>query len=217
MIICPQHKLVYLAPPKTGSTAIVDLLLSRQFGGKKLGKPAMSHHDVVWQPRFKHWFSFVSVRNPYRRMISLWQFSVMRVNQTKRDKFTNFFSTIFNSDDHSFDAFMNSATVHNCSKSVWRCHWQQYKFSKPIDAVVYQERLNEDIKKIPGLSSVELKKVNTSCPLIKPWYEYYEPEHVDKVRSWFAIDFDKFSYNPNFDECVNGNYFANSLSCDSDC
>lgn len=215
MIICPKYQLVYLAPPKTGSTAVKNLLLSRKFGGKRLGRPVFAHHDVVWQPRFNHWFTFITVRQPYRRMISMWQFSLMRLSKPTQDKFSGFFNTIFESEDRSFSAFINSKTVHDCSQAVWRYNWHLYKFNKPVDLVVYQENLNNDIKKVPCLANEELSVVNTSKILDKPWYEYYTPEAVDKVKEWFAVDFQRFNYNTNFDECANGRYFKTSVCSDT--
>lgn len=216
MIICPKHKLVYLAPPKTGSTAVKNLLMSRKFGGKMLGRPSMAHHDVIWQPRFKHWFSFLTVRQPYRRMISMWQFGLMRIAKVETDKFTTFFSTIFKEQDYSFTGFMNSVAVHECSQTVWRYNWHLYKFNKPVDLVVYQENLNNDIKKVPCLANENLSITNTSKILEKPWHEYYTPEAIDKVKTWFAVDFQRFNYNANFDECVNGKYFASISRSDTD-
>jgi len=204
MIICPKHKLVYLAPPKTGSTAVKTLLMSRRFGGRILGRPEFAHHDVVWQPRFQDWTIFISVRNPYRRMISMWQFSLMRYHKRRRDKFTDFFSTIFPTDDHSFTAFMNSQTVLNCSQSVWRYAWQLHKLQKPVDYVLYQERLGEDLRKIPQFAGERLKQVNTSCSMELPWYKLYTPDAIAKVKTWYAVDFERFGYNPEFQACVDG-------------
>ncbi len=69
MVISHEHKFVYLAPEKTGSTSIA-LLLEDQFGGEVMGYSAYPRHDCFVPEEFSNYFTFISVRNPYDRFFS---------------------------------------------------------------------------------------------------------------------------------------------------
>ena len=75
MIVSHELKYVYIAVPKTGSSAM-NTLLTSHFAGEQLGP----HHLTVIPQECKDYFVFTGVRNPYCRIKSLWKHARRFVN-----------------------------------------------------------------------------------------------------------------------------------------
>ena len=69
MLYNNELKAIYLAPPKTG-TRSMNLVLHNQYKFKQYKAP---HFDKI-PNQFKDYYSFITVRNPYDRIVSTWWF-----------------------------------------------------------------------------------------------------------------------------------------------
>ena len=85
MVICERQKLLYLAPPKTGSISIVKALTTPEFGGYVFDNKA-NHHNTVWEDRFKDWFIFITARHPYTKAVSFWRFACNQAMNRRRNE-----------------------------------------------------------------------------------------------------------------------------------
>ena len=216
MIICDQHRLLYLAPPKTGSLSIIQKLERVEpFNGHRGSNPAHAHHNSEWRARFKDYFICMSIRHPYTRMLSLWRFANKHIRLGNRPKelipigWDAFWHKQFGKKEMTFDRFLNvNAKTNNYMRNVWSMRWHVKRMRKPIDAYIRQEHFEEDLTKIKLFKGIDFGHLNKGDEQEKLWYEYFEPRHVAKVQDFWGGDFELFGYNRNFKECSEGKLFV---------
>jgi hypothetical protein len=215
MIVCERHRLLYLAPPKTGSVTVIKQLEDKPpFYGKRYNNDE-AHHDTVWHPRFNDFYVFITVRHPYARMLSLWRFALTQVNRVRRGEQGNnwltWWSSIFPGELPTFREFIYHPELESRMRNVWCCNWHLNVIQKPVDAVVYQENYQEGMRQIPHLKNIDFSVKQNAGPKLDPgkvWYDYFDADIVLRVQDLWGKDFDRFGYNRGFEGCKAGKLFS---------
>ncbi len=101
MIVCEELKLIYVDVPKTGSVT-VDTILKEHFNGKLINnsKNGQTKHMRTVPGKYAYYRRMATVRHPYARMISQYNYNVENGNL---DKVAAEFKVVIS----SFDDFLN--------------------------------------------------------------------------------------------------------------
>jgi|LSQX01.2.fsa_nt_gb hypothetical protein len=74
MVISHRYQFIYFAPKKTGSTSLTHVLC-KEFEAETYGKgSADGRHDMVWPSEWRRYTTFATVRNPFTRFLSMYNF-----------------------------------------------------------------------------------------------------------------------------------------------
>lgn len=194
----------YMEIPRTGTTTLTKVLRNR--------------FSAACAPYAKHWpilppqsflaskpLSLVSVRNPYSRAVSCWQFftvpgSISFLDWTFQRLKCGFFDVQIEARPQSF----------------WYdlCQW---------DHVIRQEHINEDFQKflaglgdsvkqitLPVLNATNSEwtnRLNKKTSRDRPWQEYYCDKAKENVLELYQADFSSLStyYSTSFPDCLDKN------------
>jgi hypothetical protein len=193
MIVSKKHKFVYLRPPRTASGTIVKTL-SQYYETK--GIEGDLPHQTVWKPEFDGFFTFISIRNPFPRMVSLWK------QMTAKD-------TILLQWVHEITrlegkiSFQDYVTHPALQAELRRRRCAAYTVGVPkIDALIHHGRLKQELSALPfvHLRSLNIMSKHQS-KYTRPWKEEYTPELVKRVQELWEEDFDTFEYSTNIEDC----------------
>ena len=210
MIVSHSKKIVYLAPPKTGSTSIRKLLLREPFNAEIVGDH--HHHDVVWTPNLRDYNHFITVRHPYSRMYSLWRMACWSRELYKQDPnncsgaWRGWYDW-FPKRPPTLDEFVRSKVGRPPRvdfRRQWRCSWHLEQIPKEIPVVVVRlENFYEDLQQVEPLRDnlhhvVHANKNLDKSP--KHWSEVVTPEHAERIRELWREDFDRFGYTESVEE-----------------
>lgn len=171
MVVSHEHKFVYYAPPKTGTTSTEDILENR-FGSVLVGNtPNRSlRHQVYYLEELKDYFAFVSVRNPFSRLISAYNYS--------------------SRPDESLHDWMQGITPDPIAESLFF-----NGRSLRIDAIIRMESLQEDFNRLPF---VKEKVVLPFLNMVKKSKIRSLPRvAMNFVRKRYYYDFKIFGYDPS--------------------
>jgi hypothetical protein len=80
LIVSDTHQFVYVAPPKTASTSLHNLFEKDEWSGDYVWRTGEQHRTMM-PKRVADYLTWAVVRNPYRRLASLW---VMSQRETQR-------------------------------------------------------------------------------------------------------------------------------------
>lgn len=188
MIISFRHKFIYLAVPKTASISIRAAL--EPHGAVTVGyacenDPAIAHHEFITPPEFSSYFTFASVRNPYRRALSEYLYC-----QHTPPNYLHALSMALDFPDWLF----------YCIARNKRKTQSEMLDGLRIDAIVKcGHDLAAQLRALPPLAGLDinLPTENTST-YERPWREYYTGETVQLVKKWAAKDFVAFGYSNDF-------------------
>lgn len=212
MIICNTQRIIYLAPPKTGTGSIVGVLKQRPYRGV-FQDYTQGYHNTIWEERFRDWFIFITTRHPYTRAVSYWQWvqrqvRIIKNNPTKNAVNCQFWARAYNYNIPSFTEFWDVFSHKHEQITTWRASWHLEQIPRPVDKIVYQERLLQEFTSIPAFAGRQLGRAHRNPPSKQPWHSYYTPELIARVHDHWGPDFAAFGYNPNFDDCVQGHYWV---------
>jgi hypothetical protein len=181
MLISHLYQFVYFAPTKTGSTSISSVLMdnfvAEEFAVDEESEKTTRH--AMWFPKeFEHYTTFASVRNPFTRALSLYNF------------FKEPHETIWEFADR------------RQSRSVYEWLWPEQRWSdRPIpegcvpvrlDNFVRLESLSDDFHNLPFVDQ------EVVFPHYTPSYKTrvaYPPLLQDLVRETCREDFELFGYD----------------------
>lgn len=178
MIYSDYYKYVYYAPQRTG-TSTIHKTLNKYYESQCLkGKHSMLRPPHTWD-----YFTFVSVRNPYLRFMSIYNFLIGRTLVL-----------------YGFERAIN-----------WWLPISKRLEGIRVDQLVRTESLEEDFKKLPfvdNLPSLVIPKLNVS----KPFLIGVTKKQRDAIIKKFRRDFKEYNYDPDdcpltlfnkFEECLN--------------
>ena len=211
MIISHQHKFIFIAIPKTGTTSIETAL-------DPLAQPCMltgakesvdyhnlSKHDKLNQVKniinIDGYFSFCFVRNPwarhlgtyfyYHKMIKFWD-----ENPQKKTKWKGVYNAYLKTLS-GCDAYPD--WVKKIHSQGWaECDsWEpcQFSWASEIDFIGRVENLQEDFNTVCdkiGIPHQQLPHKNKSSH--KHYTEYYDDETREIVAQKYAQDIERFGY-----------------------
>jgi chondroitin 4-sulfotransferase 11 len=193
MIINDDHKFVFIATTKTGSSAIESLLSSYDTGQKitSLMGSYNKHAPLLYikkeYPCIRNYFKFAFVRNPYDWVVSWYFYRKPRKNEnnTKNISFKKWLmdknSTAYN--ETGIGLTMSQLDIVSGDKEC------------KMDFIGRFENLQEDFNTVCdkiGIPRQELPHKNKSKH--KHYTEYYDDETKQIVAEKYAKDIEYFGY-----------------------
>jgi hypothetical protein len=189
MIVCIQHKVVFIAVPKTGTRSIYDIL-QKEYGGK-----LHKEHETTVPRQYQDFFTFCVTRNPYDRACSAYWSTCHRAK-----------------DQYGYLRKFDAKGLPNTLESFLVCikeqqhplEYPQYRFheNNRFDVVLRFESLRQDFAELPFIKKeTELPVINPTTqraahnPNIRPsWKEMITPTTGQMINDFFAKDFELFGY-----------------------
>jgi len=193
MLVSHEHKIICLAVPKTGSTSLHHAL-ARQLGirfAMKNGSPALYHLTaedaarIMGPFKFRSYFSFAFIRNPYDRMVSLYHDFRDQRGAIRSATLAEFLK----------DEFLArwQADIHFRPQSFFLCNQQGvmvsklYRYEDGLSAAM--EEVSERTKTTPNAPG-HARKSNRG-----DWRDYFtDPALCTIVEEAYAQDFDLLGY-----------------------
>ena len=202
---------VYYVPPKTASTSIIAGLQAIY----PQAKVQYDKHGIYSTPTLEKMYAFTSVRNPYSRIVSLWQFF---------------------EHDTPFGMFVGSERLANFTNKLWHClpqsWWMHARHGREFDFVVRFEHLDLDFASLcKQLHQIAYDRYKSDMHLVlpsklshlnktgewtnvrgvavkrdRPWWEYYEGTRGERdasiVRELYSSDFRIFNYSDRLEDAI---------------
>lgn len=192
MIISHRHKFIYLAPVKTGTTSI-EQVLSGRFNafcyqqwiedGVKTTLSGRGKHVIHVPKRYEDYFVFCSVRNPYTRLIS--QFRWWKQNKKETKNFKWFLEKILPMADRSLYIQLRQDDSYIPPKNCVHIN---------IDTFIKLENLTKDFANLPFvvgfIKMPYLNKKEARFNKIR-----YTKETSKWVQKYRHMDFELFNYS----------------------
>jgi hypothetical protein len=210
MIVSDKFKVIYAAPPKTGSSTIRHIMMGDKFEGY-ISDKQHAHHNTYLIEGKQDYFHFMTVRHPYIRAYSFWRFMCLQSRSDNKlgNFYSDFWASLFPQDKEfpPFSQWLREGPTNTELRSwffetfrrQWCCSWHR-KMLKGLQVhVVHLENFREELSQVPGFEGIgELEKLNTTGTSARPWYEEYEPGDVSRLRALWGRDFKQFGYEHNF-------------------
>ena len=185
MFVNNKNKWLYISTPKGGTHTLYEML--SYFGGSRYGK----FHNRVLDHQHKNYFKFTSVRNPFKRAISVWH--SLAFCEPYKSKF-GLKETSF----RYFSEWLLEKNKNNYKDTNWSLiRSQKYGYNNiKFDLILQIENLKNDFKKLPFVNK-EIKIINpftTRKERSKEWFEYYEGNSQENIYECWKDDFLEYHY-----------------------
>jgi hypothetical protein len=169
--------------PKTGGTTI-EMLLFNDSNYRRVRAPLSCHRDIGAYGLFYSFYIFTFVRNPYTRLVSIYNYYRHNGNGTKED------SNMVD-DDTSLEDFLEKYSDKNLSHlRTQKSFLSNVNF---IDFIGRFENFEIDLGKVLKHCSLE----HLAIPKLRVTeYDDYtlSPKLVDRINEIYGIDFEFFNY-----------------------
>jgi len=185
-----KFKYVFIAIPKTGTRSIYNVL-RREFEGHLI-----RDHEKKIPEKFKGWFSFTVIRNPYERLVSAWWSTTQRGVDPK-----GFIKRL--KGNASFENFCKNLPSLETVRSAPHLTPQFQWLNNDFDKIIEYENLEEEWLKLPfNENKVQLIHINSTRKLEgernkivrKHYTEYLNPTIIDIINKFYAKDFKQLNY-----------------------
>ena len=215
-ILIEKNKIIYFFIPKSGSTSI-KVQLAKELGMyNDEGIPKGIHNPVQFpfpfadlkelSTTYKDYFKFTIVRNPWSRLVSCYKNKIQPIGTNNSGMVNGVAKPLLESSSlfyggMSFDAFVKTiCSIKDC-KSNAHFQSQLYQILNPsghlkVDYIGKLETLEESLKEITHLSGLPFKQVpHLHKTKSKPYWEFYTPELINKVRQRYQLDIEFLNYD----------------------
>ena len=220
MYISHKHKFIYFGPTKVASNAVA-LIFTKLFNAEKV-KPSQSfngyctdHHSVFLPKEYKDYLLIASVRNPFERELSKYNYLISELHKNQYEKEKLYWLLDENDKLKEFSKYIDWV-IDPTFKGVW--HRQDaWKYSMThqifhnpvphdcipitkIDKVLKCENLKTDLISLEFIkNSNEIKSVFKMCDerynVCSKQYAYFFPDAcVERYLKAFKADFENFGY-----------------------
>lgn len=223
-IICRSHGLLFIMAPRTGSTAIGDLLCDRLHGEflpktdvvDTQGVAVLRHKHNTLRDLFNHGlltpqekarlFTFTCVRNPFDSLVSLYVKLSTTYQYLLEDKASFIHRDPGYIEDmnwcrtHSFDDWIKRRYAPRRVLRFFRRKPRASMFSRYTDGADYVmrfERLQEGFDEVlrrAGLERLVIPVINTTPDRVSDYRRYYTPESRRLVESALSEDLKRYEY-----------------------
>ena len=188
-----RYRCIFVHIPKTGGTSI-----SKALFGSEFGHCTVDHYEIFSPERFRNYFKFAFVRNPWDRLLSAYKF-LKKGGMYSADKT---WSDIYLSEFDNFESFVLSLKNKQQADRILRgIHFiPQYKFvcdyklNIKVDFLGRFERLNRDFDKINAQLNSNFKLLHLNKSNSNSFHEYYSDEMIDIASQIYHRDIEIFEY-----------------------
>ena len=192
MLISEKCKFTFLAPPKTGTRSVYRLLSNEKFSGELIG----DHKHIVPQ-KYQNFYTFIVVRNPYYRMLSLYLSCCIEEGDVK-----GFLKDMKEVGlDLSFNSFLkwiliNRAKYYALNQSKYLILKSQAAFvqSNKIDLIIKYENLDEDLKLLPFISNEDKLPFLNKTKIVSDKVSWFNDENIKLINEYCKDEFSLFNY-----------------------
>lgn len=181
MLICHSKKFVFLAVPKTGTRSIYHLLKNKFNCSQK------RDHTINIPSRCKNYYKFMTVRNPYSRLVSAWWSTVKRPKMLKTDRYHWIKKANGNTD---FESILKAYIKYGDTYLLNHAIKQSAYFNVGVDKVLRFEYLEKDFNTLPFIkppTKIPLK--NQTYRDREPFYKYHSNTTIKLINEYYSQDF----------------------------
>ncbi len=191
-MISNKHRVVFIHVPKCAGTSIEAYLENFEFHIE--GHYHATHRNLLQNSKYKNYYKFSFVRNPYDKMVSEFKWFTDQLNEWNLPHCREYYRGV------DFKTFViKFTTLHPAQSPGDPCHlYSQYNILEPLDKINYIgrfENLQEDFNIVCdniGIPHKELPQKHVSKH--KHYTEYYDDETRDIVARKYAKDIEIFGY-----------------------
>lgn len=192
MMICQEHKIIFVAIPKTATRSIYRFL-KQNYDGKIAGD-----HSLKIPPQCRDYFKFAVVRDPYDRICSAYWHSCWRPD---RDRYKFERRMQERGLPNTLESFLE--IVHNPKTRGRHAILQSKYLVNDINTLLRFENLAEEFNRLPFLKEpVELDIVNSTrgkafrSRKIRPETndELLTPRAIELINEIYEDDFKNLGY-----------------------
>lgn len=172
--------------PKCGGTTVEKLIFNDN-NGRNGTLPLSDHSTIESFKNFYYFYIFTYVRNPYTRVISVFNYYMQNGNGTRKDR-----KVFLNKKNKSLDTFLD----HFNSKNLSHLNTQTYylKNCDNIDYIARFENYTEELKFILKKLNCNVKNI-IHCRKKEKKNYLITPKFINQVNSIYLEDFKNFNYN----------------------
>ena len=187
MYISLKHKILFVAIPKTATRSIYKCMKDH-FEGKR-----MHDHDKVIPDKYKDYYTFTVVRNPYDRAVSSWWSTCKRGNDKRG------FIRKYLKKDNTFLNFMKNIYAITSENPDFHITEPQSEWLRGnnFNKIISFQNINTGWAQLPfNIEKTRLEIINSSNivregnPYIKGHFNRYLcSESIELVNEFYAEDF----------------------------
>jgi len=194
MILSREHKFVFISTPKTGSHTFFKLLVE-EYDGKRLEG---AFHRTEMPPNIDGYTVFSTVRNPYERLVALWNSLLFAkpdphayrdtwLSVIRKDDFLTFCKFAAKHKDH----IETMPEVRTPTLMMPQHRW--YRRLPDNVLPLHLENIDAEFKALPFVNDDviiphELKREHAT------WDDLKSDEIIELANIWAGEDFEKFNY-----------------------
>ena len=164
MILLPKHRAIFISQSRCCTQTMYEAL-REDYGGEQISIHA---HDNNIPRQFWHWFTFAIVRNPFDRVVSLWNWN----NQGRSLE--------------EFCRWLLNEAVSPLPQAQWLANVN-------LSMALPFERFPECLGWLPFWNNTTVPHRHKKEH--KPWREYITPRIREDILSWESASFDKYGYS----------------------
>ena len=188
-----EHQVIFLHVPKTGGTAIAELLRIRQFSDpSSKTRPTPQHYtsamlrERLGEDTWTHYYSFTFVRNPWARLLSTYYWRQQLPKKRPMLPFGNFV-------EHAGTCVAN----RDYYDEDFGDHFiPQVEFADGVDEVFHFEAFADSIRTVAERLAMAPPVVPPKSPKPQDDYRtYYDDRIRARVAEIYADDIAEFDYS----------------------
>ena len=185
-----DKKVIFVHVPKAAGTSIAKAIY-----GKRMGHFPASAYYCVSREKFKNYYTFGFVRNPYARLYSAWRYLALSPHGEDRAWFEENISSF-----KCFKSFVMSwldvDKIYSWKHFVPQTEYVCINGLNMLDDVFKVEYMGDAIKKLESNLGInlEVQKENASGSGVE-WIDEYDEETASVVYSIYKKDFENFGYS----------------------
>lgn len=192
-MICHPKKFIFIHIPKTGGTSILNFLKHQDFFVENSIK-WNTHYDNIDLNISDSYFKFAFHRNPWDRMVSLWQYWTVISKKNKILKkipnaasFEGFckhlYYIYYMLNPYERVHFLNQVSLNGCNPNLKIDFWGRFS------------HLNEDFKKVCDILNINFIKLpHKNKSNHKNYKDYYNDYLIKLVEKLYKKDIEYFNY-----------------------
>ena len=194
MMVSEQLKIVYVDPPKTGSSTMDSIFkhmgcVHIKYRHREQNRWFPKHQRIVPE-QYRDYKIIASVRNPYTRLLSLYHFDKKRRYNFANLKLGSFYSYVEG-------ILSNTQNVPSTNQDIYKFrYFPQWKYLENIrvDELIHMESIQADLKKCDLVMRQHIEPKLNKGKYKYSWDEIKSPELIEMINEWAGPDFELYGY-----------------------